>query len=469
MLIVVEDFTQDATATTETSPNVASMPGSQLRVLQVSERARITTIADTPYFGASMEGSPLGSINPSYNVVAVIGYDGAPSRNMFRNAHRVMIDAVWTTSGFSAGSSNDSSPTDFPAFRPWDVNIAAGVNTTDQALASKPGKASNFFDSAALSLVAGFIVKQTANDADLRIIASDVAGGVTNFVRVDFDLSAATAGAATVGGTFTSPTAPSIVALGDSWYLCRIFYLTGTEDTLNVRFQSLTSGGSTTMVGNESWLIGPPVQMLGTVDLSTAEYPITSHDGTGPMFNVRLASAAHGEFDDVSAGWQHCATRNRLRDFPRYSFLHEYTALKSEPLVRVELWDPDNTLDRIEAGRLIVGRGATMECASFSLSIEESGEQLEADDGSIYRAQKTVRAKASITLHYNEKNLAFDDYNLLQRTLGRSRQLLIVLQEDDTRYLQDGLIYGYLDEINEVQLAGRRGGYQWGFDVVQTP
>ena len=128
MLIVTDDITQQDGATTSSNPTVAAMPGSNLRVLQMSERTRITTISDTPFFGAQLEGSPIGSIRLGFNFVGVLGYDGAPSRNMERQAGRFGVDAAWTVSNFIVGVSIEAAPANF-AFRVWGADAAAGVNT----------------------------------------------------------------------------------------------------------------------------------------------------------------------------------------------------------------------------------------------------------------------------------------------------------------------------------------------------
>ena len=472
MLIVTDDFTQQSSVTTSALPFNSAMPGTQLRVLQMSERARITTISDTPTFDANLEGSPVGSIRLGFNFVAVLGYDGAPSRNMERQAGRFGVDAAWTVAGFLVGTSVEDSPSGFP-FRVWVADVAAGVNTVDQLMGTtKPGKGGS--GSAALALSTTRIFKQDSGggDGDMRIIASDVAGGVTNFARADFDLSAGTVSAATVGGTFTAPIAPAIKALGGDWYLCRLNYTTGTEDTLHIRTVAVTPGGSTTMVGDEQFFWGGPVTMLQTAAQTDAEYPLTIHAGTGPMYQVQIDFATIGG-SATNSGWFHSSTRNRLHGFSRYSFWHLYSSPRSEDQVRVELWDPNNALTYIEAGRLIVGNAAELNGSivplRYALSFEETGDQIEADGGQIFRAQRTVRRGLPIRLRYSTKQEAFDDYAFLQRIQGRSKQVLVIADETDAIYAQDGLVYGYINVPSVIPLSGYDGVYEWEFEIVEAP
>lgn len=462
MLVVVEDFTRRESVTTDASPIVAAMPGSRLRELQVSRRARITTISDTPYFEADFASSSLGL---GYDVVAVIGYDGAPSRNMLRSAHRPGLDdPPWTRVGMTIGGSVVAPPSGFP-FRVRHVAMAAGANRFEQDIATKPGKGGS--GSFAMPLSSTLIIKQGANDADLRIVVFSGAG--TDFANATFDLSAGTVGSPSTGGSFSGATA-AIVALGGGWYLCRLNYTTDTADDLTVRYLAVTPGGSSTLVGNEEWEIGGPTTMLQTADQANAEYPLTNHTGNGPMFQVRVGPAGGGWVD---SGWFHMASRNAFREFPRYGFWHQYADLRPEDQVRVELWDPTNANTYIEAGRLIVGRAASLggglECPTVALLAEESGGQIEADGGQIYRPQRTIRRGLSIRLRYNIRAAAFDEYYFLLRTAGRSRQVLVIAEEDETEYMQDGMVYGYINALRPVPISGSNGRYELRLDVIEAP
>jgi hypothetical protein len=60
------------------------MPAERLKQYQLSRRWRTTTVANTPYVSALLDGE--GPVASGYDLVALLGYDGAPSRNMLRDA-----------------------------------------------------------------------------------------------------------------------------------------------------------------------------------------------------------------------------------------------------------------------------------------------------------------------------------------------------------------------------------------------
>ena len=472
MLIVEEDFAVAATAIASATPFNASMPGSRLRELQVSRRSRVTTISDTPRYDLSLAGTPAGSIIADYDVVAVVGYDGAPHRNMFRYATRWGLDASWVRSGFLVGS-NFVAPPATVSFRPWLATAVAGGNHVEQTMTSKPGKGGS--GSAALSLAVGIPIRQvsTGGDGDLRIQASDNASGA-NFVAADFDLSAGAVTATSDGGTYTID-GTEIEDLGAGWYLCWALFTCSTEDQIKWRFAAVTPGGSTTMVGDEIYDVGPPVCMLQSATRLSSEYPITSGEGTGPMFQVRLDySSITGSSTD--SGWMHAVARNKLRGFSRYAFVHTYTTNRAEDQIRVELWDPDNALTWIEAGRLIVGRSVdlgSVHAARYALGAEETGGEQEADGGQIYRPQRTVRRRQQIRLQHMTEAQAFDSIHRIQRVQGRSRQILVIGDEDSAKYLQEYMIYGFIDSIepmpSEVQDSSGNPLWEWSFTIRETP
>lgn len=471
MLIVTEYFTELATSGVEASSEAATMPASRLRELQPSRRWRGTTISDTPWIQANLWASdprpPLG-----YDLVAVIGYDGAPSRNMHRSAVTL---AGWT-------KANNVVPQTYAAIAPPSAIAAVPVEITADASAAtyieqtldKPGKGSDL-NAAALSLRSSILVRQNAgDDLDLRIIAYSTIS--TQEARVDFDLSAGTAGTESAAGAWTADAA-SITDLGDDWYLCTLEYTTDTADTLTVRFQMLDAG-ATTITSGDILVMAAPATLLQTAESVAEEYPVTGHTGTGPMFQVRVGHDLTGtETTAARSGWLHAASRNEFRGFGRYSFYHQFSAQRSEPEIRVELWDPHNTNAYLEAGRVIVGKVAdlTGKLMHVSLDAEEKGGQIEADGGQIYRPQNAVRRRISLRFEYLTKAEAMDDVYRIQRERGRSRQVLLIAPEwlesgQTARYTQEHMIYGYIDRLEPVPIMSDRipSRWRWGFTVVET-
>jgi hypothetical protein len=467
-LIVTEDFMQAATAVATSSSAEASMPASRLRELQVSRRWRTTTIGDTPYIEANLEGNPTGSIKLGYNLVAVIGYDGAPSRNMLGNSLNPTTSAPWVGTNLNVGVALVPSPDGFP-FAVFNLASAGGVTHLEQVL-QKPGKGSAVIGSAALSLSTMALVRQNddVDDIDLRIIAYSSLGAQE--AQADFDLSAGTASVGSVSGSFTLDEPPDMIDLGDGYFLCRLRYTTDAADSLTLRYQ-LLDGGSTTIGAGDSIFGLAPVTMLQSVDQGEVEYPLTLHTGSGPMFQTRLyfGAIASGEVVTARSGWKHAATKNALRGFDRFSFFHLYDDLRSEQRVRVELWDPTNANGYLEAGRLIVGRAIALKGTILSQGLEESGGQIEADGGQIYRGQHRIRRVLPLRLRYLDRATAYDELHFLRRTAGRSRQVLVIAEENETRYLQEGMVYGYMQDLPPLPIAGSGGSYTVPFNIVETP
>jgi hypothetical protein len=316
------------------------------------------------------------------------------------------------------------------------------------------------------------LIKQD-DDVNLLIVAFSSLG--VHETRAIFDLSAGTAGTAGDTGDFSGG-ASSIVDLGDGWYLCRLGYTTDDADGLDVRYQLLTAANSTTMAGGEGFFAGVPVTMLQTATTDLSEYPLTVHAGTGPMFQVRLAfGTITQEVVSGRSDWKHCASRNRLRGFDRFGFYHLYDELRAEDRIRIELWDPDNANGYIEAGRVVVGRALSLKGVATAHGLDETGGQIEMDGGQIYRTQGVVRRRLDLTLRYigatreEARALAYDELHLLRRVHGRSRQVLVIADETDPLYLQEGMVYGYIDELPPMPVSGRDGRFELPISILETP
>lgn len=470
MLIVTEDFVQAGGAAVGASSAETEMPGSNLRVLQPSVRWRTATIANTPYVEANLEGNPVGSINLGYDAVAIVGYDGAPSRNLLRDSLLLASSAYWAATNALVSSALVDPPAGLP-FRVWQVSSDGGGASHLEQTIQKPGKGSDITGTAAISISVLWIFRQNddVDDVDLRLIVYSTIS--TQEVQADFDLSAGTASAGSAAGAFTLDAAPDVIDLGDGYFACRLQLTTDTADTVTFRAQLLTGAGSTSVPAGDSLFGGAPVALLQEYDQGVTEYPLTVHTGTGLMWRVRLAygSIFVGEVVSSRTEWMSAATRNRLRAFDRFSFFHRYPSLHSEDHVRVELWDPSNALGYIEAGRLIVGRALELKGIATAHGLFEQSGEARADGGQVYRSQGEVTRAVALTMRYEDKATAYDELHLLRRIQGRSRQVLVVADQTDPLYMQEGMVYGYIDDLPPMPVSGgRRRAYRFPMTIVET-
>jgi hypothetical protein len=457
MLIVPDGLEMDDGAVMTSSTAAAAMPAANLKKRAVSKRTRLTTISGSTYYGANISANEDPA--SGFDLVAVIGYDGAPSRNMLRNQFD-LADASWTVNDLStpAKSNAVAPPAGLQvAIHSLFVNAGASGQGIEQTF-TKPDSAGQ------MDLRTGIVIRQDGvNDDDLKICVEGASAA--HNAEVTFDLSAGTAGAASDAGNFTAGT-PTITDLGGFWYWCTLPYETDTHTSLTVRFEFVNASSTHIL-----FAIGP-VTMLQSADWTLAEYPINENDGTGPMLKITNGVTT---LED----WQHALKRNCLGGFPRYSFFHHFATAQFATEARANVWDPYNALTYMEAGRLIVGtaievsKGTSSGLPQLFFDIEETGGQHEGDGGQIFRAQRTVRRRLGAVVRYSTHAEALDDYYRIARLQGRSRQLLVIAEEEDlvesSQNVQDGMIYGYFDDLSPVTISeGPEGGYEWGFELVES-
>jgi hypothetical protein len=290
-------------------------------------------------------------------------------------------------------------------------------------------------------------------------------------VSAIFNLGSGTVGTTGDTGGFTLDAA-TIEDVGDGWYRCTMAFTSDDDDSLSLQVALLTGAGSTTIPIGDSLILAAPVMLLQSSPTTAYEYPVTNHSGNGPMVQVRIGwDLDTTETTGQRSGWKHAATRNQFRSFSRYSFYHRFTSRRFESDIWLELWDPNNALGYIEAGRLIVGRAEDFEgnLDTYSNSSEELGGQQEADGGQIYRQQRPIRRRWRASFRCLTERQAFDQIDYIQNTFGRSRQILVIGEPSEASvYQQQHLAYGFIENLSDIPLQ-RGGYYTWDFDVVQTP
>ncbi len=470
MLLIIDDLTQLSQAALSASHAAAGMPESNLRVLQPSVRWRALTEADTPWVELSFGGG-YGTQSIQYDTIALLAYDGSPTRNLLRNPGRP-ASTPWSATGTFTSAPTIAPPAAIP-FQAWSMLSSSGGGALHTELTGiqSPGKASPVTGADPFPFTLGMPVKQATGDVDLLLIAYSTL--LTAEARSAFDLSAGTVkgGSPTSAGGWLASSA-AIVSLGDGWYLPTLSLVTEGADAFSVRFAGLTPGGSTTIPEAEGLYFGMPAALPTGSDVATVtEWPHL-HDISGPMFRVRLHAGDITVNETVAdrTAWLPAATRNVLRGFGRrYSFFHRYAALQTEPNIRVELYDPYNTNGYLEAGRLVVGRSLKLKGTIIGHGLDESGGQAEADGGQIYRPQRKVRRVEELVLRYSDRATAYDELHYLRRVQGRSRQVLVVAEESEAKYMQEGLVYGYIDDLPPLPISGSNASWTIPMTVVETP
>lgn len=474
MLIVFNDLVKHSDTTLDASNEATNMPVENLQNLQPSDRWRATTITSTPWVEAQLFGGVTAAEVAAWDTVAFIAYDGADSRNLLRDAHDMDLlgadNGTWVdTNVFSPTTGLGYLPTGFGS-------PILGISVSANALGAvhviqtleKPGVGGE--GPVAMTFRYRAFANQvlTGDDLDLRL-RLDSTTGTTGNATVDFDLSAGTTKTPTTGGGFTVDS-ESIFDFGDGWFLCEMVVTTNAGGTnLVSRVQLTTAAGATSIPANEGLRIAAPSLILSSADSSQSEYPITSHMGTGPMWQVK-----HGAGVDPSdnlSGWMHTATRNEMSDWGgRYNFYHQLVAPTADLGVRAEFWDPNNENAYIEAGRWIIGEAVDFsnDLTNVSLLVEETGGQQEADGGQIYRPQRTIRRRIELEIQYTTRAKAMDELHQMQRLQGRSRQVLVIVNPDESTFLQEYIIYGYIQTLDPMISEGQ-DFWSWRFTILETP
>jgi hypothetical protein len=143
-----------------------------------------------------------------------------------------------------------------------------------------------------------------------------------------------------------------------------------------------------------------------------------------------------------------------LESWPFTSNWHRFDTPFGHQFLRVWLHDPSNVDAAIDWGRLFVGdavdlTGNLKHENGVRISTIEAGGQVESPMGHIYRPVFGRRRKVSLTLQYMTRDLALGELAQMQRVLGRSRPICVVVDALDTEYAQDFFFYGY-PSINEI-------------------
>jgi hypothetical protein len=47
--------------------------------------------------------------------------------------------------------------------------------------------------------------------------------------------------------------------------------------------------------------------------------------------------------------------------------------------------------------------------------------------------------------------------------------VLVIAEENETRYMQEGMVYGYMQDLPPLPIAGSGGSYTVPFNIVETP
>jgi len=169
------------------------------------------------------------------------------------------------------------------------------------------------------------------------------------------------------------------------------------------------------------------------------------------MFRVRLASSDVTGNEVVAARtpWLHAPQNQDLENWTFNHLWYRYPAVRSDGLVRLELYDPNNADAYIQAGRLIIGKAldttARVASGGVNINFEETGGEVEARGGQIYRARNAKRRVLSVHLQYTTEAEAIGELLRLQRIAGRSQPVFAVLDQTETTYGQEYSIYGFLD------------------------
>ena len=469
MLVVTKDFTQDAGTTMTASTEATSMPASNLKELQPSERTRITTITDTPHVQGALDGG--GAVSTGYDVLFVAAYDGAPSRNMLRSALNLTA-TEWTYVNVT-NTPGIVSPPSALSLAPLDIAATAtGVVTIDQTF-TVPGKSSPGDGPSNLALRLEIWARQNdvVDDLDLKLFVGSAIA--THDAFAVYNLGSGSVGSSGDTGNYTLDSAAIAGDDDGDWYRCTLNFTTDVADSMTIRLQLLTGAGATSIPITESLLVGAPVMLLQSADSTVAEYPVTSHIGTGPMFRVRYGwDLTTSEHADSPTDWEHCASRNFLKGYEdgRYNFYHKITSQLSEYDARVEFWDPHNALGYIEMGRFGIGQSSNLSprMTDIELMFEETGGQQEADGGQIYRSQRTVRRGMGMTFRAFTRAEAMDDIAFLMSSRGRSRQVFAVGSPNAWNFKQNTCVYGYLNQLDPIP-SPTKTIWNWRTTVIETP
>ena len=201
MFIVERNFAE--LATVSASQAATALPASNLKTLQPSVRWRATTISDTPYVEADLFGG-ASFLDLDYDVVGLIGYDGAPTRNMLRQAQE-LDGSAWTQTGtgtvqLDAGGDHPDSKTMIA----WEISKTTSAASLHlEQTFTKPGKGSSGSSVPTLPLQFGIFARDNTVgfDINLRVIAYSTIS--TQEVRVDFDLTNGDIDASSASGSWT--------------------------------------------------------------------------------------------------------------------------------------------------------------------------------------------------------------------------------------------------------------------------
>lgn len=295
----------------------------------------------------------------------------------------------------------------------------------------------------------------------VRLLVADVAGGVTNSVLGDFNLTTgAVIGTPTSAGTFTGPQA-SVTALGDGWYLCK---LSGRGDsggsyqfsmrTLNGSFVAgYTGDGTGTIRYYNGWF------RVGAVD--TPETVITTLTDAGALFRVRASINADWDAPDYDSGTLYAALEEDLTTWPRLNRHHLLDEALRFRFWRVSVLNGGNPAGFVEASRLMAGLSAP-----YAIN-----RAWEAELG--YAEESGVRARSlNIEFPALAESEAFGHAFELLRRRGSKDGVFYVDDDMDTLYPHRRSFYARLRQLSPIVqrrglLSGNRKLYSHRYRVEE--
>jgi hypothetical protein len=457
------------------SSEAESMPADNIAVAHPSEPWRVTTLS-----GANVQISLPSPEGYAWDAAAVLYSTLTPYRNQLKHAGTAWstYPAIWELSGLTSVAEDVATlpltqrtgPLANARWQKFTEDTSNGEHFISQDMTVPFGGSAG----ATFYFTASFYLAYQSSDRDLRLQIDDGAGTPSSYVRVDFDVSTETLGSITSAGYTGIDAVLGDVLDSGSGISVRRITLTGscagTETLLRFRLQLLSSGSSSYIgTTGTGYVAGPMVEYRATstyaLSANVSEFDSPTSAGGGCWSLGIWDQAGFPSTPDYEARLLHCTPgmastgRSDLMEAD-LGYLHSWFEVSEisavpYPWVQLSFNDPDNAAGTLDVGVVAIGTLFTpsvpITSGSLSLRWVEVGDELQARGGQAYRPVNRRKRQLRFTLSWLNKAEAYGDILALQRMVGRSEPVLVILNSDEADYPQEVTIYAFLDDLGEVR------------------
>ncbi len=414
-----------------------------------SKKTRLTDMTDSYVRANFVPPEP-------FDLVAILNHNASPHRNLLQYSNAVGANpAKWPETNCSIEQTNITDPV-LPARMERFDNSGSG--SLERRVQDNVGISAYTTDRTAASdqvVLAEIYLKQVAADQHARVRLAGVAG--TALVIVN--LNNGTVNTSAVSGSWSGMSA-TVTAVGSLSNLFKLVFsatMPAAETAANFRINAVDSGFSVTFDSTAAWFyFSSPALYLAS---ATERYDPTglAAGARAALWRVKrdeaVALVPTTATADDDTGWLNMAQSSNPKPLSdALGTLSCYTVLanRASAYLLFEMHDPDNVVTDIDIGALWAGRswqptktlssewGLEVDEETGMLNLRGTLSYLTAAD--YYADAVPLALNARIGSQASQVSIGGQEYR------ADSKPILVIVDDTETEYGQQQMVYGFLDQ-----------------------